>query len=630
MGQILFIAPEDKTAKLAQKISEDFSIPMDVKTFYGLEREKLLKMASPDETEVVVSRWGFEYSRLSEMSRVPLVEIPLTAFDIIDCIYRALQYTEHVGIIHSRYVIDQCISLGTYLGLRNLVSFEINHLNFKQIEEGLLYLKKNGVEVVIGGITAINIADSFGLKGILIRAGRESIAQAINEAVRLIPARKMERERAERWETILRSSHDGIIAVDNSGMITLFNLKAEKIFSCQSNQVYGSHFCTIDSSLPFNEVLSGKKNFESGELMWFDNKPYLTKIVSIAVEGQTVGAVATILEANELQNLEVRLRKKLHNKGFIAKSTFNNIVGESKAIKNTIEYAKKYSKVESAVLIQGESGTGKEIFAQSIHKHSSRAKKPFVAINCAALSPSLLESELFGYSEGAFTGARRQGKQGVFELAHGGSIFLDEITEIPMEIQGRFLRVLQEKEVIRIGDDKVIPVDIRVIAATNKNLLSIEEQEKFRKDLFFRINVLPLWIPPLRDRKEDIPILFQFFLEKTAPKLGKVCPRVDREVNELLIRYNWPGNVRQLENIVERALVLWDTSILTASHMVQLLEGSMEYCDYEEINDLKTFESDIIFKVLDQYGGNRKMTAKHLGISTTTLWRRLKPRGISK
>ncbi|ATW27146.1 sigma 54-interacting transcriptional regulator [Candidatus Formimonas warabiya] len=630
MGQILFIAPEEKTAQLAREISAGLHIPIHAMVMFGLEREKLLTTLSPDDTEVVVSRWGFDYRRLVELSRVPLIEIPLTAFDLIDSTYRAMQYAKPMGIIHSKWVIEKCMDLAAYLGLNNLVHFEISRLDLEEIKKGLLSLKKNGVKIVLGGITATNMANTLGLTGILIRAGRESIEQALTEAARLIPARKIERERAERWETILRSSHDGIIAVDTKGLVTLFNRKAEKIFSCQSSRVHGCHYRTVDPSLPFAQVLAGKKNYEAGELLWFDHKPYLTKIVSITVSGKTVGAVATILEAYELQNMEARLRKKLHSQGFVAKSTFENIIGESEAIQYTIACAKKYSRVESAVLIQGESGTGKEIFAQSIHRNSPRAKKPFVAINCAALPPSLLESELFGYSEGAFTGARRQGKQGVFELAHGGSIFLDEITEVPLDIQGRFLRVLQEKEVIRIGDDKVIPVDIRVIAATNKNLQSVGEQGKFRKDLFFRLNVLPLWIPPLRERKEDIPILFQFFLEKTAPKLGKVCPRVEKGVDALLCRYHWPGNVRQLENLVERALVLWDTKILTVKQIDQLLEWNMGYGDVEEVNDLKTFESDVIFKILDQYGGNRKMTAKHLGISTTTLWRRLKLKNIPK
>lgn len=286
-------------------------------------------------------------------------------------------------------------------------------------------------------------------------------------------------------------------------------------------------------------------------------------------------------------------------------------------------------------LIQGETGTGKELFAQSIHNASGRKDKPFVAVNCAALPENLLESELFGYVEGAFTGARKGGKTGLFELAHEGTIFLDEISEMSMSIQARFLRVIQEKEVVRLGDDKIIPVNIRVIGATNRDLLRQVEEMKFREDLYYRLCVLTLEIPPLRMRKEDIHNLVDYFLVGKSKELNIKTKGIDHDAMARLLLYDWPGNIRQLENLVERCVVLSRDKEISIEVMDEAISGipqlgreaDHQYVEHE--NDgkkgvLKQIEKDTIMNVLEETGGNKTLAAEKLGISVTTLWRKLK------
>jgi transcriptional regulator with PAS, ATPase and Fis domain len=278
--------------------------------------------------------------------------------------------------------------------------------------------------------------------------------------------------------------------------------------------------------------------------------------VPIKIEEQVIGAVATFQDITKIQELEGQIRKKIHHKGLIAKYFFSDIIGKSQSIRETLYDAEKFSKVDSNILIIGETGTGKELVAQSIHNSSNRSIGPFVAVNCAALPPSLLESELFGYVEGAFTGAAKGGKAGLFELAHKGTIFLDEVSEISLDLQGRMLRVLQEREIMRLGDDRIIPVDVRIISATNRNLRKMVAEGKFRQDLLYRLDVLKINVPCLRDRKEDILPLIEYFLNRYNEKFRKNIHCITPDAQNLLIEYEWPGNIRELKNIVERLAVL--------------------------------------------------------------------------
>lgn len=342
-------------------------------------------------------------------------------------------------------------------------------------------------------------------------------------------------------ETILRVVDQGVIAVDRDGEVVFANPRAKEILGDSDLKILDLAGTTVSGRAETRRI------YRVGE-----SQIVVSKVPFGTDEGPG-GAVATLSEAREIQDIEHRLREETKARGLGAKYSFADIVGESVAMKEAKRRAVRLAESDATVLIQGESGTGKELFAQAIHSASTRHGQPFVAVNCAALPETLLESELFGYEEGAFTGARKGGKPGLFELAHQGTIFLDEIGETPLPLQARLLRVLQEREVMRIGGTRVIPVDVRIIAATHRPLERLRTEGAFRDDLYYRLNVLPLVIPPLRERLEDIPYLADALWRNLARQRVWPYRKLSADVFAHLCRYTWPGNVRELENALTYA-----------------------------------------------------------------------------
>lgn len=343
-------------------------------------------------------------------------------------------------------------------------------------------------------------------------------------------------------------------------------------------------------------------------------------------------AIASFEDIARRERLERNIKLKLHDKGWIAKMTLDQFIGSSEKIRSLKIRTQKFARTDSTVLITGESGTGKEMLAQSIHNLSKRKAGPFVAINCAALPPNLLESEMFGYEEGAFTGTKKGGKVGLFELAHGGTIFLDEVGEMPLPLQSRLLRVLQEKAVMRLGADCIMPIDVRVIAATNQDLENLIEEKTFRKDLYYRLNILRLYIPPLRERVDDIPELVESFLRHFAHinlEVKGINPRVIR----LMQLYSWNGNVRELSNMLERAMLLSIGPMIEEMDIEELLPlktGHAEVTAVPKNYTLQEMESEAIIQMLVSEEFSYTKVAAKLGISRTTLWRKLKGLRIEK
>ncbi|RLB05900.1 MAG: hypothetical protein DRG50_06490 [Deltaproteobacteria bacterium] len=326
----------------------------------------------------------------------------------------------------------------------------------------------------------------------------------------------------------------------------------------------------------------------------------------------------------------VRLIQRLS--GSYAKFRFTDIKGRDPRFVKQIELAKIAARSNSKVLLIGESGTGKELFAQAIHNHSSRRNGPFVAISCAAIPRDLIEAELFGYRDGAFTGARRGGHTGKFELADKGTLFLDEINAMPLDLQAKLLRVLQENVITRLGDTKPISVDVRVIAASNIDLVREVEQRNFREDLYYRLSVVEIFIPPLRERQEDIDLLVDYFLERLSRDLGLPKPEVSPEVWEIFNSYHWPGNVRELENCIERALLLSGGETIRKEHLPQrILEragGSGSPQRLPQVKPLEEITKDLIKQALEASQGNISRAARTLGISRCTFYRKLKKYGL--
>ncbi|SCK02602.1 Nif-specific regulatory protein [uncultured Eubacterium sp.] len=357
--------------------------------------------------------------------------------------------------------------------------------------------------------------------------------------------------------TILHFTNDSIIATDLSGYITEYNEASERNFGLQKQAVLGKNICEIFPEIRIQDIIDQKKTV-TNELVTIRHITYVINKYGIySDEGMLAGIVIFGQKYLELENERNQLKSKLIPRGHVAKYTMDSVLGSSKVIQDLKKVAVKMAKSVSTVLITGESGTGKEVFAQAIHNASSRKDFPFIAVNCSALAASLLESELFGYEEGAFTGAKKGGKLGLFEMADKGTIFLDEIGEMPYELQAKLLRVLMEREVMRIGGMNVIKVDVRIIAATNKNLLQLVDEGQFREDLYYRINVLPLPLPPLRERKEDIPLLVKAFLQDFGGE-----KHLTPKILKVLKAYSWPGNIRELHNCIEYMYQLSDDEIV--------------------------------------------------------------------
>ncbi len=359
---------------------------------------------------------------------------------------------------------------------------------------------------------------------------------------------KESRNVKERFKTVINNVHDGLIAVNKDSKISVFNPIAENIFEQSSSDVIGQY---IEKVLDTSFLKTADNPRKEGILKLPSHEILISKIPLYAQMADR-GNLYVLKDVSEIHRLEESVRRRLYQEQNIARYHFKDIIGNSTALINTLSLAKKMAKSESTIFIQGESGTGKELLAQSIHNASNRKAGPFVAINFAALSETLLESELFGYVEGSFTGARRGGAHGLFEAAHKGTLFLDEIGDAPLPFQVKLLRVLQEKQIRRVGSSRIIPIDVRVIVATNHNLKEHIKLGLMREDLYYRLNVLPLKIPPLRKRKEDIMPLSYAFFKRHKPLASKDAQiKFFEHISDYLEAYSWPGNIRELQNVIE-------------------------------------------------------------------------------
>lgn len=380
----------------------------------------------------------------------------------------------------------------------------------------------------------------------------------------------------EELDTIINSSKDGFLFIDNEERISFYNDAFKNIFSIREDIKDKKIESVLDKGVA--ELL--RKESIKDEILELKGIYINVNKQVVKSLGQTIGFCFNIQEVTYIKQLEQNLSKKLRHNGLVAKYNFDEMITNSARMKECINLAKRTACSDLTVLITGESGTGKEVLAQSIHNVSNRSKQPFVAINCAALPESLLESELFGYEGGAFTGALKEGKIGLFEQAHNGTIFLDEIGDMPLSLQTRMLRVIQERQVMRIGSQSVVDINVRIIAATHRNLMQMIGEGKFREDLFYRLNVLPINIPPLRERKEDIIL----FLEKYLSSRQNL--KISREVRELLLNYNWPGNVRELKNVSDYIELMSEEEVRMENIPFYILNLSIDYKrEYQYLKD---------------------------------------------
>jgi transcriptional regulator with PAS, ATPase and Fis domain len=445
-------------------------------------------------------------------------------------------------------------------------------------------------------------------------------------------------------ELALDNPYEGLVIVDTNGIIKYFSKSNERVFNIEREKAIGKHVTEVIPNTRLHIVARTGKA-EIGHTMLIGGVKKVVGRFPLKKESKLIGAAGKVLFYHmdkflEMASIVSRFREKIElyqrniNSLLRAKYTFEDIKGKSKAIEKIKQEARRCCNTSSTILITGESGTGKELLAHAIHNASSRKSGPFVKVNCAAIPSELIESELFGYEEGSFTGGKRKGKLGKFELAQNGTIFLDEIGEMPLHLQPKILRTLQEKEVDRIGSSHPIPLDFRVIAATNKNLASEVRNGNFREDLYYRLNVINLRMPPLREFKGDIPLLIDNFLTKIAIKLGANKKRFTEEAIRALLEYDWPGNVRELENVIERAVNISEGDIITIKDLPDklitpnLLSKTEDYIPMPYEQALQEAKREIIRKALYITNNNRVNASKILGIQRSKLYYTMKKVGL--
>lgn len=462
-------------------------------------------------------------------------------------------------------------------------------------------------------------------------------AHAITNALAIISAEKRCQLSNRYQSTIINSISEALLATDMKGHITQLNAQARKILNLPPDDLLGRDIFDVlpgNNEDLFTIITTGKYvtdteiaiNTPKGRLKYTVTSRPIHKC-SVTIDG-------IVLILNEIKRAK-KIAQRLA--GASAVFTFDNLIGRDKSFLKSVETGKIAASGESNILLLGESGTGKDVFAQSIHNESDRKNGPFVAINCAAIPRELIGSELFGYVEGAFTGAKRGGSLGKFELADGGTIFLDEIGEMPLELQATLLRVIEQKKLFRIGGQDVIPVDVRIIAATNQDLQDRVQQKLFRQDLYYRLNVMSIRMIPLRQRIDDIPLLVNYFYHRFIKKLGKQFYPIPKEYIEYLYNHSWPGNVRELQNVIERGVNLSRTGKLDVSLLpdeilnINSRMSGIPQTDVIQTNtNLEDVEREVIFKLMQEHEGNISKVANQLGIARSTLYRKLNKLGIKK
>lgn len=421
-------------------------------------------------------------------------------------------------------------------------------------------------------------------------------------------------------KTILNSISRGIITTDLSGTIKTTNKIADDMFGYKNSKMLEMKIWEIvEGWQDILHALYSEKSFIDEEVYINSKKNKLQLNLSAYPILDSEKRIQEVIFVFQELKKSRKLIEKISS-GY-AVYTFEKIIGSNENFLKIINYCNKIANSKSTILITGESGTGKEVFAQSIHNVSERKDEVFIAVNCGAIPRSLIESELFGYEEGAFTGAKRGGCPGKFEIADGGTIFLDEIGEMPLDMQIKLLRVIEEKVINRIGGSKPIPVNVRIIAATNKDLKEEVEKGNFRKDLYYRLNVLPVHLPTLRERKDDIPLLIEFFMNTISKRLNKRKVEIPKEYLEYLTNYDWPGNIRELENVME---LIINTESIPLNLGKKITKPEIDFVDIkEECLKLEYIEKQHIIKVIEKYKGNVTLSAKTLGIGRNTLYRKL-------
>lgn len=559
----------------------------------------------------------------------PVVTIEWSSTDLIKSILKAKKYGRKIAI--ASY---EPLDLLESLDYEQILDVDLSNLVFDSVYDLSQKLQQKKFDALVGGSVSNQLATEHEIPSVLIYKGKKSVTNAIKEAKQLATALYEEKKNIDLFQSIFNYTPIGMIVLNENGTIASMNSLASTLCQTTSRHALGKEVQSIIPDFDFTELREqGDASIQSQAQV--NQRSLFLETYCIRRQDKFVSAVIMLKSTEDETKQKFQNRRLPLNKTFQSKMRFSDILGDSPAISNAIRKAKKFSRSHSTIHITGKTGVGKEMFAQSIHDYSFVSKGPFVAVNCAALPENLLESELFGYEEGAFTGSRKGGKKGLFEIANGGTVFLDEIGEISLSLQARLLRVLQEREIIRVGGETLIPVNVRVISASNKDLETLVP-DQFREDLFYRLAILSLEIPPLHERGADVVELFRYFFEKYSNQ-NKSSEPLSVDSLTVLQKYSWPGNIRQLNNVAERfCLEIEDFNRLEHKRIHRALVDSIglnrlirDIFKQHGIMDPSQITNEQITTILIDdlevvFPKQKERIAQELGISRTSLWRKLK------
>lgn len=624
---IAFIAPYLGLKQLVDKVIDSRGYP--VSCYLGNLGDGL-NIAEDLETKgrtLFISRGGTA-KILKESLSSQVIEIRISFLDLLEVFKPLIGSGKKIGVVGFSSLVEPSKAICSSLGIEACyyIVKDENEV-FSKFDD----IRNDGIEFIVGDVISVRISEKYKIEYHLIESGEDSISEVIEKALIIQSNIQLELEKLGKIKAIFNSVKDGILSVDKEGRIEQFNIQARDYLQGSGSRgpVKGQH---IEDFIPETDLKSvihqNKQSY--GKVFAINTLDYAFYSSPILIDGIPEGAVTVFQPVKELQRIENKIRKQLFKKGLYAKYTFKDFIAESKIMKECLKLAKQYSNTVSNIMIIGETGTGKELMAQSIHNNSKVKEGPFVAINCGALPPNLMESELFGYAEGAFTGALKGGKTGLIEIAHNGTLFLDEINSLDISLQSKLLRVIQEREIMKIGDNKIVPVNLRILSAANSSLSKDIEEGRFRKDLYYRLNVLDIKLPSLMQRMDDLFPLFNHFLEKHIETYN-IGQKLDVGTNckKMMMQYSWPGNIRELENWTEKCIVLYsmDKDIKFEKHFNRdenLIFTNNKASSIQPYNgSLKDIEKQILNEILDEESGNISRTASRLQIDRNTLKRKL-------
>lgn len=591
--------------------------------------------------DVIISRGAIANLIEQTLPEVASVRAEAEELAMLTAIQDATKYGPRIGVLmFEEFAAD--FDLEAAKQLLQLPELQIYPFRTgEDIRNQVTQGQKDHLDAMIGTRMAYRTGQRIGLTVIPLNSGRLSLQKAMRQSVSVIQARQKEKVQLRSFNEAVSSIMEGVLSIQN-GMVIAANQVACDIFRVFSAEMVGKVMLDLPIVKASEAIRSFLTDGKNGDVVLkIQRQDYYVKKTCLGTE-KNRRIILVLRGAKEIQEQENRVRTELRSDGFSARYHFSDMIGDSFPIQQLKSRATLYAETDANILIFGESGTGKELLAQSIHNASRRSNEPFVAVNCAAIPATLLESELFGYEEGAFSGAKRGGKRGLFELAHKGTIFLDEINSMPMELQSTLLRTLQEKEIRRIGSQKNIYVDIRVIAACNDNLNTLIQKNLFRSDLYYRLNTLRLTVPSLNERTGDIRQLAEYYLMRYSQSYHMETPVISDSDFEQLEHRSWPGNIRELSNVIHRYVILnqnlatsiaecLDDSIIPAEPVTTSSSSGKQSLPESPASPvtLADMERSYILERLNHNHGNRSQTAEELGIARSTLWKKLEEYQIS-